>query len=239
MGGTSVLLDAGIVGGGPFPSDVSVASAVDCRRAGRGDDQHGDHGHRTDRGERQRPPPTQGPVTDRLLDQVVGHGRDRDHDREPGEQEQRAVESGAGRRDDEVDRPVPEVQAVRDLADPRDRLERQHAVQQPPVGLRHRGDDERGRERADEEAALVEQVGALGHARPRPDRVRRAEHGEHADHRSRVQIPDRAVQEQHDPERRAEQQRLRTRVGAVVDARRVGAGLVAGSPSTRPTRPSG
>src|SRR5664280_537369 len=69
------------------------------------------------RQQRPRPPPQQPAASDRLLQGYEGHRRYHTGDGQPGEQQTGALQASPAGRQDLVDRPVPEVEHVRDPAD--------------------------------------------------------------------------------------------------------------------------
>ena len=98
--------------------------------------------------ERDAPPPLQRPVPHRELDQVERRGRDHERRGDAHEQERGPTEADAVLGEHDVDRPVPEVQAVRDAPDPADRREREHCAEHPDfVAARHRRSPPRPRPR--------------------------------------------------------------------------------------------
>src|SRR5258708_2988654 len=105
------------------------------------------------------------------LDQVVGEGRDPEGEREAEDGELPAVEAGVRRGGDDDDRPVPQIEAVRDAPDPDQRSRRQGGAEREPGGLHDRGDDGGDGEPEQEVAAPIHPRRAVGDLGPGPAAV--------------------------------------------------------------------
>ena len=161
--------------------------------------------------------------SDRQLDCVVGGGRARDGDGDAGRVERYPTEVRATRCEHEQHRPVPQVEAVRDRADPDERRERKERADRAPR-LHGGGDHDRHADGEEEEAAAVhaELVVADG-------RVRRChgEQGHPTDPRDHAGLSARHTESpalQEHREQGADEKRVHARVAAEVGAGRVGIG---------------
>ena len=114
------------------------------------------------------PPASQGAPADRQLDEVVGRRRETDGAREPDSEERRSLEARPSGGQSNVDRPVPEVQAVRDQADPADGSQRQEVAERAGRLGGHARDDHRDEERSQEETTAVEPRRVVRRPRPCP-----------------------------------------------------------------------
>ena len=120
-------------------------------------------------------------------------------------------QAGARSRAQHDDRPTPQVHAVRHAAEIAQRAYAERAGQ-PRVGAAHDGADHRGDEhRVHEHAAAVQRGRVIG----------RDEHGGRAHREGQRSEPLRPASPRDEREQRADEQEVRTRVRAVVDARRI------------------
>ncbi len=166
-------------------------------------------------------------MADRVLDVLPGEGGDEERrgDLEDRPWQVHPLRARGGREDD--DREVPEVDAVRALADPAHRPTADDRPE-PRRRVRHRGHRDRGGEREDQEAAPVEE---------RRELVRAPEHQRDHAEADRAGDVDRAPGARRDPpaevparpdrrQRGTDHQLECTGVGPVVDAGRIDARLV-------------
>jgi hypothetical protein len=121
-----------------------------------------------------RRPATQDAPPDRSFDEVEGRRRRDERGSEPGRKQRAAVETSALLADQDIERPVPQVQAVRDLTDPSQRPDGQERAEQTWHRAGHACDHDRDEHRAQRETAPVEPACTLGRVRPDPSEPHRA-----------------------------------------------------------------
>jgi hypothetical protein len=114
--------------------------------------------------------------------------------------------------------PVPQVEAVGDEADPPDRSERQQSAERTGGRGGHACDHHSHEHGRDGEAAAIQPVGVVGGAGPRPEQDGGGADCGRVQHRPSDACHADPAPFEDERERRSDQERLRPRVGAVVDA---------------------
>jgi hypothetical protein len=114
--------------------------------------------------------------------------------------------------------PVPQVEAVGDEADPPDRSERQQSAERTGGRGGHACDHHSHEHGRDGEAAAIQPVGVVGGAGPRPEQDAGGADCGRVQHRPSDACHADPAPFEDERERRSDQERLRARVGAVVDA---------------------
>jgi hypothetical protein len=123
---------------------------------------------------------------------------------------------------------VPEVDAVGADTDPPEHREAEEPRHEPRRGVHGRRDQHRGDDRDDEEPAAVEVRVELADVQEHPEQRDASDDRDPVEQDARVpsRLADEAPRCPHERERGPQQQRGDARVGAVVDARRIGVGVV-------------
>ena len=154
-------------------------------------------------------------VSDRLFDQVVGDRRGCERHPEAQRVERRSGETCTSGGEPHVHRPVPEVQPVRQPAEPDEHGKREHRLQWP--WLHGAGHDDGHGHGVEERAALVVGAGGGGHVVPGPDDAGQADEAQRAQCVTDEPVP-RRTDDEDDGEQCADQEGVAAAVGPVVGA---------------------